>query len=104
MREYKLNKDKKETTATPTDEVINKYKNFDNIRVQYNEVVKPPKKPLYKNRKLFLLLLLIAVVAWVVAIAIDEEKENKEKEEKEKTQAVIDLGPSKDHSFDQISS
>lgn len=88
MKEYKLNKTKKETT-TPTDEVINKFKNFDNLRAQYDDVVKPPKKPLYKNRKLFLLLLLIAVVAWLVAIAIQEEQEEQEKEEKQKTQATL---------------
>ncbi|CAG5083434.1 hypothetical protein [Parvicella tangerina] len=88
MKEYKLNRDKKETT-TPSDEVIDKYKNFDNIRAQYNDVIKRPNKPLYKNRKLFLLLLLIAVVAWIVAIAIDEEQKNEEKE-KEKTEAFIE--------------
>lgn len=103
MREYKLNKDKKETT-TPTDEVINKHKNFDNLRAQYQDIVKPPKQPLYKNRKLFLLLLLIAVVAWVVAIAIDEEKENEEKEEKQKTHTYYDMGSPEDHFIDQISS
>lgn len=89
MKEYKLNKAKKETT-TPSDEVIDKFKNFDKLRMQYDEVVKPPKTPLYKNKRLFLLLLLIAVVAWVVAIAIEEEEENKEKEEKQKIEAYIE--------------
>lgn len=87
MKEYKLNKAKKETT-TPSDEVINKHKNFDNLRVQYNDVVKPPKQPLYKNRKLFIFLILIGLVAWLVAEAIQEEKENHEKEEGTKTEST----------------
>lgn len=88
MKEYKLNKTKKET-ATPTDEVINKYKNFDNIRAQYNDVVKRPKQPLYKNRKLFFFLVLIGLVAWLVAEAILEEKENKDEDnETNKTEST----------------
>lgn len=79
MIEYKLNKDKKEN-ATPSDEVINKYKNFDNLRAQYQDVVKPPKQPLYKNRKLFFFLILIGLVAWLVAEAIQEEKDENTKE------------------------
>lgn len=87
MREYKLNKDKKDQ-ATPSDEVINKYKNFDNIRVQYDDVVKPPKQPLYKNRKLFFLLLLIGLVAWLVAEAIQEESESSKNNDTKKTEAT----------------
>ncbi len=86
MREYKLNKDKKENT-TPSDEVINKHKNFDQIRTQYEDVVGRPKKPLYKNRKLFLFLILVALVAWLIAEAIQEESKNSEKEE-QKTEST----------------
>ncbi|MCB9195330.1 MAG: hypothetical protein H6598_03815 [Flavobacteriales bacterium] len=88
MKEYKLNKDKKETT-TPSDEVINKFKNFDKLRVQYDDIVKPPKQPLYKNRKLFLFLIMIGLVSWLVSIAVEEEQKEKEKEEKQKTEARI---------------
>ncbi|MCB9196033.1 MAG: hypothetical protein H6600_08450 [Flavobacteriales bacterium] len=76
MREYKLNKEKQDTT--PSDEVINKYKNFDNLRTQYTDVVKRPKQPLYKNRKLFFFLLLIGLVAWLIAEAIQEESKKEE--------------------------
>jgi hypothetical protein len=87
MREYKLNKDKKDQ-ATPNDEAINKYKSFDNLRAQYEDVVRPPKQPLYKNRKLFFFLLLIGLVAWLVAEAIQEEEKDQNQEDTKKTEAT----------------
>lgn len=82
MREYKLNKDKKKEAA-PTDEVINKHKNFDQLRVQYEDVVKRPKLPLYKNRKLFFFLLLIGLVAWLVAEAMSEESNSSDDQQEQ---------------------
>ena len=77
MREYKLNKDKKDTI--PSDEAIKKHKNFNDLRVSYDEVKKRPREPLYKNRKLFMLLLLIGLTIWMMYEYADDSKE----EEKE---------------------
>lgn len=75
MRKYKLNRTHERTV--PTDAMVNKYKNFDKMRAQYEDVVRRPKTPLYKNKKLFLFIIIIGLLAWLVAEAIDVE-ENKE--------------------------
>jgi len=65
-KRYKINRTKS-TFKAPPDEVINKYKNFKDLRVQYNEIVKRPKEPIYKNKKLFLILLLLALIAYLLS-------------------------------------
>lgn len=65
MKKYKIVKDKT-TYEIPSDKVINKYKNFSLLQTQYQEVVKRPKLPLYKNKKMFLFLLLIFIIAFLV--------------------------------------
>ncbi len=76
MREYKLNKDKKDTL--PSDEVIKKHKSFSDLRASYDDVVKRPREPLYKNRKLFLFLLLVGLTIWMIYEYSEENKENTE--------------------------
>lgn len=83
MREYKLNKDKKDTL--PTDEVIKKYKSFSDLRTSYDDVVKRPREPLYKNRKLFLFLLLAGLTLWMI-YEYEEDKKKEDAKEKEKTE------------------
>ncbi len=84
MKQYKINKDKKEQ-AIPSDEVIEKYRNFKQLNVSYNEFTKRSKVPLYKNKKMFLFLLLIGLVAWLVAEGVfDEEEKTEEKTEVKK--------------------
>lgn len=73
MRKYKINRDNKPKLPPP--EVIDKYKDFNKLRTQYSDITKPPKLPLYRNRKLFLFLLLIGLLAWLIAESIKEEKE-----------------------------
>jgi len=65
-KSYKINRNKSSFKAPP-DDVINKYKNFKDLRMQYNDVVKRPKEPLYKNKKLFLILLLLALIAYLLS-------------------------------------
>ena len=72
MRKYKINRDKER--KLPPHAVSDKFKDFGKIRMQYSEITKRPKQPLYKNKKLFMLLILIALVAWVVSESIKEEK------------------------------
>jgi len=75
MKKYKINRDKKTKEAIPSDRVIEKYRDFNQLRVSYNDVTKRSKIPLYKNKKMFLFLLLIALVAWVVSEEIAKEKQ-----------------------------
>lgn len=72
MRFYKLNKDKKD--KLPSDEVILKYKNFNQLRTTYEDITKRPPLPLYKNRKLFMLLLLIGLTIWMIYEYNEEQK------------------------------
>ena len=71
MREYKLNKDKKDTL--PSDEMIKKHQNFNDLRASYDDVVKRPREPLYKNKKLFMLLLLVGLTIWMIYEYVEEE-------------------------------
>lgn len=75
MRSYKLNKDKKD--KLPSDEVILKYKNFNQLRTTYEDITKRPAQPLYKNRKLFMLLLLIGLTIWMIYEYNEEQKKEK---------------------------
>ena len=84
MREYKLNKDKKDTL--PSDEVIKKHKNFNDLRVSYDEVMKRPREPLYKNKKLFMLLLLIGLTIWMIYEYAEEKKDEKEEPKTEESE------------------
>jgi len=68
MKKYKIVKNKT-TYETPSEKVINRYKNFNIIQTQYQEVVKRQKLPLYKNKKLFLFLFIIALIAYLVFTA-----------------------------------
>lgn len=81
MKQYKINREQKEQ-AIPSDEVIEKYRNFRQLNVSYNEFTKRSKVPLYKNKKMFLFLMLIGLVAWLVAEGVFNEN----KQEKEKTE------------------
>jgi hypothetical protein len=58
--------------------MVNKYKNFDKIRAQYEDIVRRPKTPLYKNKKLFLFIIIVGILAWLVAEAIDIEENSEQ--------------------------
>jgi len=75
MAKYKFNIDKPE----PSDEQINRHKDFKKLQGNYQRMTKPLyKTPLYKNPKIFLALVLILLMAYVVA-EFTEEQEKKEK-------------------------
>ena len=60
MRKFKVNTDTKPTE--PTKEQMVRYKDFATISHRYERLTKRPKRPLYKDPKLFLLLLIIGLV------------------------------------------
>ncbi len=60
MRKFKLNTESK--PQEPTREQLARYKDFASVSHQYDRIAKRPKKPLYKDPKLFLLLLIIGIV------------------------------------------
>jgi hypothetical protein len=64
MRKFKVN-----TTAKPKEpsrEQMARYKDFATISHQYDRITKRPKKPLYKDPKLFLLLLVLGIVMLLI--------------------------------------
>jgi hypothetical protein len=78
MRKYKLNNTHERKVVT--DAMVKKHMDFNKLRAEYNDVVKRPKAPLYRNKKLFLFIIIIGLLAWLVSEAIEEE----EKRENEK--------------------
>lgn len=59
MRKFKVNNSAKQE---PTKEQIARYKDFTTLSHRYDRLTKRPKKPLYRDQKLFMLLLLIAAI------------------------------------------
>lgn len=60
MRKYKLDKNKK--IKEPTKEQIRRHKDFASLAHRYTTLTKRPKKPLYRDPKLFMILLVIALM------------------------------------------
>lgn len=60
MRKFKINNEQK--SKEPTKEQMVRYKDFASVSHRYERLTKRPKKPLYKDPKLFLLLLIIGLV------------------------------------------
>lgn len=52
----------KEKSQEPTREQMVRYKDFASLSHKYERLAKRPKKPLYKDPKLFLLLLIIGLM------------------------------------------
>ena len=65
MRKFEVNKDNKQ--SLPTKEEMAKYKDFARLSHEYDKVVKRPKLPLYKDKRMFLLLLLIILLAYLIS-------------------------------------
>ncbi|MBI3240180.1 MAG: hypothetical protein HYZ43_15250 [Flavobacteriia bacterium] len=64
MRKFKVNTDTK--PKEPTKEQMARYKDFATISHQYDRIAKRPKKPLYRDPKLFLLLLILGLVMLLI--------------------------------------
>lgn len=73
MKKYKVNRNN--STDLPSAETIAKYKNFGQLSHEYDKLVKRPKVPIYRDKKMFLVLLLIVLVAFLLAQIGDEEAE-----------------------------
>jgi len=64
MKKFILNKDKKE--INPTDEQINRQKDFSRLHHDYEKLTKRSKRPLYKDPKLFMLLFILGLVLFLM--------------------------------------
>lgn len=64
MSKFSINRNPK--SKEPTDEQIRRHKDFSRLSANYDLLVKQNKKPLYKNKKLFLLLFLFAVILYLI--------------------------------------
>jgi len=79
MRKYKVNRTK--TVKVPSKETIEKYKDFSRLSHAYDRFVKRPKKPLYRDRKMFLFILIIALMAYLLSqVGKDEETDNNDQD------------------------
>lgn len=71
MKKYKVNRTN--GPDLPSAETIAKYKNFGQLSHEYDKLVKRPKVPIYRDKKMFLILLLIVLVAFLLSQIRDEE-------------------------------
>lgn len=61
MRKFKLNTNPAENE--PSKEQLKRYKDFTTLAHSYQNLTKRPKKPLYKDPKMFLFIVLIGLIA-----------------------------------------
>lgn len=61
MRKFKLNTNP--APNEPSKEQLKRYKDFATLAHSYQNLTKRPKKPLYKDPKMFLFILLIGLIA-----------------------------------------
>ena len=60
MREFKRSSEKE--NLEPSKEQMARYKDFATLSHQYERIAKRPKKPIYKDPKLFLFLLIVGII------------------------------------------
>mgnify|MGYP001429667407 CR=1 FL=1 len=65
MKKYKINRDNKEFKLPSKKEML-KHKNFNKVQVNYNDITKRNKTPLYKNRKIFLFIVLLILIFYLI--------------------------------------
>lgn len=65
MKKYKINNENK--TKLPSDESMDRQKNFGKLFHEYENFTKRPKKPIYKNPKYFLFLFVIALLSYLLS-------------------------------------
>ena len=87
MKAYKINR--KEAPKVPSKETIGKYKDFSALSHEYDKMVKRPKVPLYKDKKMFLVILLIVLVA-ILLSQIGNEKSAEQESDSTSTEQVAD--------------
>jgi len=82
MTNLKFNIDK----PGPSDEQINKHKDFKKLIYNYQSATKPLyKTPLYKNKKVFVILLLILLVMFLIIEVLEKESPSGDPQQKEQT-------------------
>ena len=72
MRKYKVNRE--QAVKLPSKEAMAKYKDFSRLTHEYDNIVKRPKKPLYRDKKMFIFILIVALMAVLIARSMAEEK------------------------------
>ena len=75
MRKYKINRTK--DVKLPSKEAITRHKDFGRLWQEYDRYTKPPKKPIYRDKKLFFFLLIIALLALILSQIAREDEEKK---------------------------
>ena len=65
MKKYRINKNQKAKLKVSKSD-IQRHKSFNSLMLQYDEVTKRSKIPLYKNKKLFMLLIIFALIAYLI--------------------------------------
>jgi len=66
MRKFTLNKEQKD--LTPTQQQVDRNRDFTRLHHEYERLTKRGKKPLYKDPKLFLLLFLLGIILLLVLL------------------------------------
>jgi hypothetical protein len=75
MRKYKVNR---EPVKLPSKEAMAKHKSFSRLTHEYDTVVKRPKKPLYKDKKMFVFILIVGLLAVLIARSMADEESAEE--------------------------
>lgn len=72
MRKIQVNRGNK--PVEPTSEQIRKHKDFARLSHEYDRLTKRPRKPLYKDPKLFLLIFIILLILFLVFMESREKE------------------------------
>jgi hypothetical protein len=65
MRKFFINRGTTEKVE-PTEQQINRHKNFGNFYHEYERLTKRGKKPIYQDPKLYLLIVLIGIILFLI--------------------------------------
>lgn len=88
MRKYKVNRE--QPVKMPSKEAIEKYKDFSRLRHEYDDYVKRPKKPLYKDKKMFWFVLLILLITYLIIQSQQKKDEDDTQDNKPKTGMILE--------------
>lgn len=79
MKKYKLNTDNK--PKIPSDKCVENSKDFGRLFHDYEKYTKRPKKPIYKDPKLFLLIIVLGLLAYIIFTENNDNKKDNNKTE-----------------------
>jgi hypothetical protein len=95
MRKYKVNRNQNEPSI-PSKEKMAQYKDFSKLSHNYEKLTKRPKRPLYKDPKIFIALVLLVVIVYLI-VESDSNKKNDQKEDPLQEESVKDRSAHIDH-------